>query len=234
MITKKQLLSMGKTKRLWSTDVEGQAIAEFVDDAVMYHGKHKLYFDGKGKLCNAINAILMTELAQNNVPTHFVSLYDEVSSVVYKAEMIPIEVIVYNYTSQSMAKRLGLVKGQKLKFPVLEFCYKNDELDDPVINEYHALAMGLCTQEEMAAMCYQATRINKVLGDLLAKADMTLADFKVEFGRVNGRLLVADEITPNTARLWDRQTLGHICNCGERDAKHEYEQILSRLQAVIK
>lgn len=231
-MNKIELISEGKTKRLWSTEDPQMAAIEFVDDAMMYHGKHKLYFSGKGKLCNGINALIMTELAENNVPTHFVSKLDESSSLVYKAEMIPIEVVVYNYTSESMAKRLGLVKGQKLKFPVLEFCYKNDRLDDPVINEYHALAMGLCTAEEMSAMCYQASRINKVLGDYLRRANMVLADFKVEFGRVNGRLLVADEITPNTARMWDQSTLKHICKDGERNAEHEYAEILARLEAA--
>lgn len=228
---KLELISEGKTKRLWATEDPQIAAIEFVDDSVMYHGKHKLYFSGKGKLCNGINALIMQELSENNIPTHFISKCDDVTSLVYKAEMIPIEVVVYNYTSESMAKRLGLVKGTKLKFPVLEFCYKNDKLDDPVINEYHALAMGLCSAEEMSAMCYQASRINKVLGDYLRRADMVLADFKVEFGRVNGRLLVADEITPNTARMWDGATLKHICKNGERNPEFEYAEILSRLEA---
>lgn len=228
---KLELISEGKTKRLWATEDPQIAAIEFVDDSVMYHGKHKLYFSGKGKLCNGINALIMQELSENNIPTHFISKCDDVTSLVYKAEMIPIEVVVYNYTSESMAKRLGLVKGTKLKFPVLEFCYKNDKLDDPVINEYHALAMGLCSAEEMSAMCYQASRINKVLGDYLRRADMVLADFKVEFGRVNGRLLVADEITPNTARMWDGATLKHICKSGERNPEFEYAEILSRLEA---
>lgn len=228
---KLNLLSEGKTKRLWATDCPSHAIAEFSDDAMMYHAKKKLYFPNKGKYCNEINAILMQVLEDNNIPTHFVAKISDNEMVVKRAEMIPMEVVVRNYSAGTMIERLGLEYHKKLKFPVLEFCYKNDKLNDPVINEYHAYAMELCTQEEMSVMCYNAMRINKVLTDLMKKVGVIVADFKVEFGRVNNRLVVADEITPNVARFWDKDTLRRFDQEGV-DPEHEYAEILQRLKTV--
>ena len=228
---KLNLISEGKTKRLWSTDSKNHAIAEFSDDAMMYHGKRKMYFKNKGKLCNEINAILMQELEENNIATHFVKKLSDNDCVVKLAEMIPMEVVVRNYSAGTMQQRLGLEYHKKLKFPVLEFCYKNDELGDPVINEYHAYAMGLCTQEEMSVMCYNAMRINKVLTDLMKQIDIIVADFKIEFGRTSGRLVVADEITPNVARFWDKDTLRRLDNEG-KNPEAEYIEILKRLKSI--
>ena len=145
--------------------------------------------------------------------------------------MIPMEVIVRNYSAGQMQERLGLEYHKKLKFPVLEFCYKNDKLHDPVINEYHAYAMELCTQEEMSVMCYNAMRINKVLTDLMKEVGIIVADFKIEFGRTSGRLVVADEITPNVARFWDKDTLRRLDNEG-KNPEAEYQEILKRLKTV--
>ena len=232
-LKKQGLIYEGKTKRLWETDDANFAIAEFSDDAMMYHRKRKLYFPNKGKLCNEINAILMQELADNNIATHFVAKFSDNASVVKRAEMIPMEVVVRNYSAGAMIERLGLEYHKKLKFPVLEFCYKNDSLGDPVINEYHAYAMGLCTQEEMSVMCYNAMRINKVLCDLMSEIGIIVADFKVEFGRTNGRLVVADEITPNVARFWDKDTLRRMDNEG-KNPEREYQEILKRLKELVK
>lgn len=230
-LVKKSLISEGKTKRLWATDNPAYAIAEFSDDAMMYHARRRLFFEEKGKYCNAINTIFMTALKDNNVPTHFVEKYSDNAAIVKLAEMIPMEVVVRNYSAGSMVERLGLEDRKKLKFPVLEFCYKNDALNDPVINEYHAYAMGLCTQEEMTVMCYNAMRVNKVLTDLCKKADIIVADFKLEFGRVNNRLVVADEITPNVSRFWDKDTLRRLS--ADDCPKGEYSELLRRLQAVM-
>lgn len=227
------LLSEGKTKRLWATNDPKFAIAEFYDDAMMYHGKRKLYFPGKGKLTNEINEILMRVLEENNIHTAFVGRYSDNSAIVKLAEMLPIEVVVRNYSAGTMPERLGLEPRKKLKSPVLEFCYKNDALGDPVINEYHAYAMELCTQEEMSEMCYNAMRINKVLTDLMREADVIVADFKVEFGRVNGRLLVADEISPNVARFWDKNTLHRMDDEG-KNPELEYTTLLKLLQNVAR
>lgn len=225
------LISEGKTKRLWATDMDAHAIAEFSDDAMMYHAKQKLYFKGKGKYCNEINAILMQELNDNSILTHFVEKYSDNEMIVKRAEMIPVEVVVRNYSAGSMIKRLGLEYHKKLKFPVMEFCYKNDELNDPVINEYHAFAMELCTQEEMSVMQYNAMRVNKVLCDLMAQVNIIVADFKLEFGRVGNRLVIADEITPNVARFWDKDTLRRFDQDGV-NPEHEYKEILNRLKSV--
>lgn len=230
--TKRELLGEGKTKRLWKTDDDKHLIVEFSDDAMMYHAKKKLYFPGKASLCNQISSILMKVLEENNVPTDFVCTVDENSCLVKRAEMIPIEVVVRNYVAGSMVARLGLPLHQKLKSPVLEFCYKNDELRDPVINEYHAYAMELCTPEELSVMCYQASRISKVLTSLMKQVGIVVADFKLEFGRVNGRLVVADEISPNVSRFWDAETL-HKFENGD-DPSYEYKEILRRLKTVCK
>ncbi len=228
--TKKRLLGEGKTKRLWETDDDKHLIVEFSDDAMMYHAKKKLYFPGKASLCNQISSILMKVFEQNNIPTDFVCRVDDNSCLVKRAEMIPIEVVVRNYAAGSIVERLGLPLHQKLKSPVLEFCYKNDELRDPVINEYHAYAMELCTPEELSVMCYQASRISKVLTSFMKQVGIVVADFKVEFGRVNGRLVVADEISPNVSRFWDEKTL-HKFENGD-DPSYEYKEILRRLKSV--
>lgn len=229
---KQQLISEGKTKRIWATTSDRHAIAEFYDDPTMYHAKKKQYFDGKGILCNKINALFMTLLEQNGVNTHFVELYSDNSTVIRKANMIPVEVVVRNYSAGSMYRRLGIPERTKLKSPVLEFCYKNDQLDDPVINEYHAYAMQLCTQEEMNVMCYQATRINKLLCDVMDQIGFVVADFKLEFGRIRNWVVVADEITPNVARFWDKNTLKRLDNDGQ-NPELEYQIILERLENLI-
>lgn len=229
---KQQLLYEGKTKRMWQTDDPKLAIAEFSDDAMMYHAKKKQYFEGKGAYCNKINAILMQNLEENNIATHFVSINDDNSSVVRRAEMIPVEVVVRNYAAGSIVDRLGLPYHSKLRFPVLEFCYKNDQLGDPVINEYHALTLGLCDREEMSFMCYCATRVNKVLNDLMKPLGIVVADFKLEFGRVGTGLVIADEITPNVARFWDENTLNRFDDNGTSPQK-EYEVILAKLQGNL-
>ncbi len=223
-----ELVAEGKTKRLYSTKNDDHLAVEYIDNSINYHGKHLVAFEGKGALVNNINSIIMKQLEANGISTHYMRRIDSNKTLVRRAEMIPIEVVVHNYSAGSMCSRLGLKSQQKFKSPILEFCYKNDKLRDPVINEYHAYAMGLCSKEEMAAMCFTASRINKILSDMFAEHDMVVADFKLEFGRVRGRLVVADEISPSTARFWDKQTLAKLCNDG-KDMKEEYTQILQRL-----
>ena len=230
---KGQLISEGKTKRIWETSSDRHVIAEFYDDPTMYHAKKKQYFEGKGVLCNKINALFMKLLEQNGINTHFVETFSENSCVVRKADMVPVEVVVRNYAAGSMCRRLGIPERTKLKSTVLEFCYKNDQLDDPVINEYHAYAMRLCTQEEMNVMCYQATRVNKLLCDIMDQIGFVVADFKLEFGRIRNWLVIGDEITPNVARFWDKATLKRIDNDGQ-NPELEYQIILERLQELVK
>lgn len=223
-----ELVAEGKTKKLYTAKNSQHLVVEYIDDSINYHGKKKVAFDGKGKLVNYINNILMNLLENNGVSTHHIQRMDDNTSVVRRAEMIPVEVVVRNYTAGSMCKRLGLEPKQKLKSPVLEFCYKNDKLNDPVINEYHAYAMGLCSKEEMAAMCFTASRVFKLVSDKLGNCGLVPADIKLEFGRVKGRLVVADEISPTTARIWDKETLCRLGDDG-KDIKAEYEQILERI-----
>lgn len=229
MVEKQQLLYEGKSKRVWTTNDPKFVIAEFNDDPMMYHAKKKQYFEGKGAYCNKISAILMQVLEDNNIHTHFVSRYDDNSMVVRRCEMLPIEVVVRSYAAGSIVDRLGLPYHSKLRFPVLEFCYKNDQLGDPVINEYHALALNLCDQEELSYMCYCATRVNKILTDLFKSIGIIVGDFKLEFGRVGSTLYIADEITPNVARFWDENTLDRFDDKGAHP-EMEYQVILDRLQ----
>ena len=230
---KEQLISEGKTKRIWATTSDRHVIAEFYDDPTMYHAKKKQYFEGKSVLCNKINALFMKLLEQNGIHTHYVENFSENSCVVRKAEMVPVEVVVRNYAAGSMCRRLGIPERTKLKSTVLEFCYKNDQLDDPVINEYHAYAMRLCTQEEMNVMCYHATRINKLLCDIMDQIGFVVADFKLEFGRIRNWLVIGDEITPNGARFWDKDTLMRLDKDGQ-NPELEYQIILERLEKLIK
>jgi phosphoribosylaminoimidazole-succinocarboxamide synthase len=224
------LIAEGKTKKVWQTQSEKHVIVEFKDDAMTFHGKKPIYFEGKGRLSNEINAILMRLLEESGIETHFVELYAADQSVVHRVEMIPVEVVVRNYVAGSMAARLGLEQGMKLKAPVLEFCYKNDQLNDPVINEYHAYAMGLATREDLAEMCYIVGKVNKLLTDALLPLGIVVADFKLEFGKARGRLLIADEITPTTARLWDANTMSKFCEKDDfYDVKCEYQMILDKL-----
>ena len=227
---KLELIAEGKTKRLWSTTDDKLVIAEYSDDAMLYHAKQKVYFAGTGHYCAEIDSLLMKQLYANNIPTHYVDRIEDNCLLVKKAEMIPIEVVIRNYAAGSMCNRLGIEHGKKLKSPVLEFCYKNDKLNDPVINEYHVYAMELFTPEELSVMCYQASRINKVLTSLMAEIGVVVADFKLEFGRVNGRLVVADEISPNVSRFWDKNTMHRFER--EGDPSYEYQVILSRLKKV--
>lgn len=229
---KKELIAEGKTKRVWATQNDRLVIVEFKDDALNYHGKKHVFFHGKGALSNQINAYLQKLLEENGIPTHFKCKYSDTESVMHLAEMIPVEVVVRNYTAGTMCQRLGLPECMRLKAPVLEFCYKSDELGDPVINEYHAYAMGLCTREELANMCYTVSRINKVLVDTMKKIGIVVADFKVEFGRINGRLVVADELTPTVSRMWNAETLSKFDTDGTNPAL-DYEIVLQRLTDLL-
>lgn len=205
---KLDLLYEGKAKRVYRTDDPRYYIIEYKDEATAFDGKKKGIIQGKGTVNNKVSAVFFQLLEQNGVPTHFVELLSPTEMLVKRVEIIPLEVIVRNYAAGSISKRLGLEEGIKFDRPVVEFCYKNDELGDPMVNNYHILAMKLANEEEIEALTQQALRINQTLSQFLLGKNIILVDFKLEFGRTGeGDIILADEISPDTCRFWDSATM---------------------------
>jgi len=196
-------LHEGKAKILYETPDEDRLLMEFKDDATAFDGKKKGTIKGKGYFNAQISAAAFRYLESRGVQTHFIDEVDERHLLVRRGEIIPVEVVIRNRVAGSLAKRLGLPEGEKLSRPILEFFYKNDDLGDPMVNRYHILAMDLCAQEDIVRMEEDAWRINSVLKDLMSEHGMELVDFKLEFARAAGEILLADEISPDTCRLWD-------------------------------
>ncbi|ADK82224.1 phosphoribosylaminoimidazolesuccinocarboxamide synthase [Sediminispirochaeta smaragdinae] len=232
---KGKLLYEGKAKKLYATDDAEVVLVEYKDDATAFNGEKKGTITGKGEMNNAITTLLFTLLAKEGVENHFIEKINPREQLCRKVEIVPVEVIVRNKAAGSMAKRLGLEEGTELKTTVFEISYKNDDLGDPLINDHHAVAIGLTTFEELKAIYNMAAKVNEVLSAFFLKIGITLIDFKLEFGRASdGRLLLADEISPDTCRFWDaatgkkldkdrfRRDLGSV-----EDAYHE---VLSRME----
>lgn len=205
---KLDLLYEGKAKRVYRTDDPRYCIIEYKDEATAFDGKKKGIIQGKGTVNNKVSEVLFRLLEENGVPTHFVELLSPTEMLVKRVEIIPLEVIVRNYSAGSISKRLGLEEGIKFDRPVVEFCYKNDELGDPMVNNYHILAMKLANEEEINALTQEALRINQILSQFLFGKNIILVDFKLEFGRTGeGDIVLADEISPDTCRFWDSATM---------------------------
>lgn len=203
---KREQLYEGKAKKVFRTDDEKVYWIVYKDDATAFDGKKRGTIGGKGFYNNQISAIMFKYLESHGIETHMVELLDDVEMLVKAVEIIPVEVICRNIAAGSLAKRLGLAEGTVLDKPVIEFCYKSDELGDPMINEYHIDAMGYATPEEMAAIKDMAWTINGLMVEYFKGYDITLVDFKLEFGRYEGRVILADEISPDTCRFWDAKT----------------------------
>ena len=205
---KLDLLYEGKAKRVYKTDDPRYYIIEYKDEATAFDGKKKGIIQGKGTVNNKVSAVFFQLLEENGVPTHFVELLSPTEMLVKRVEIIPLEVIVRNYAAGSISRRLGLEEGIKFDQPIVEFCYKNDELGDPMVNNYHILAMKLANEEEINALTQQALRINQILSQFLLGKNIILVDFKLEFGRTDeGDIFLADEISPDTCRFWDSATM---------------------------
>lgn len=197
----------GKAKLVYPTDNPEMVRIYYKDDATAFNGIKKASITNKGILNNKITAILFGVLQAHGVNSHFIRTIDERAQLCHKVDIIPLEFIVRNVIAGSMAKRLHLQEGTIPANTIYEICYKNDELGDPLINDHHAIALQLCTYDELRQMYKQAVRINDVLKAFFADQDITLVDFKIEFGRqADGTILLADEISPDTCRLWDRHT----------------------------
>ena len=197
----------GKAKKVYATSDENLYIVSYKDDATAFNGLKKGTIVGKGVINNRMSNLLMQMLETQGVPTHFVKELNDRDTVVKKVSIVPLEVIIRNISAGSFAKRYGVEEGIVFDQPTLEFSYKNDDLGDPLINRYHALALKLATREEIDTIERLAFKINEVLKAYFLKLNITLVDFKLEFGRLpDGSIVLADEISPDTCRFWDKDT----------------------------
>ncbi len=203
---KLEMLYEGKAKKVFATDVEDIVIVDYKDDATAFNGQKKGTIVGKGVVNNRMSNHVFKLLEKAGVPTHYVEELSDRETAVKKVEIVPLEVIVRNVAAGSFSKRMGIEEGRQLLCPILEFSYKNDDLGDPFINNYYALALGLATQEELDAIEKYTCKVNEVLKEYFLNAGMKLIDFKIEFGRYKGQIILADEISPDTCRLWDVNT----------------------------
>ncbi len=233
-LQKTEQLYEGKAKKVYATNDSNLVIVDYKDDATAFNGEKKGTILNKGIINNRVTNHLMKLLEKNGIPTHLVEEISDRETIVKKVTIVPLEVIVRNIVAGSLSKRLGVAEGVKLGKTVLEYCYKDDSLGDPMVNEYHIMAMGWSTEEELEQIASYSLKVNQVLTDYLKDLNIELIDFKLEFGKTqDGTIVLADEISPDTCRFWDsttgekldkdrfRRDLG-----GEEDA---YKEIMKRL-----
>ena len=221
---KKELLYEGKAKKVFATDDPELLIVSYKDDATAFNGQKKGTIVGKGVINNRMSNFLMKRLEKAGIPTHFAEEQNDRDTLVKRVSIIPLEVIVLNIAAGSFSKRYGIEEGVALENPTIEFSYKNDELGDPLMNEYHAVAMKLATKEEIELIKRYAFKINDHLKAFWRECGITLVDFKLEFGKlVDGTVVLADEISPDTSRLWDSKT-------GEKLDKDRFRRDLGRVE----
>ncbi|MEG0767613.1 MAG: phosphoribosylaminoimidazolesuccinocarboxamide synthase [Clostridia bacterium] len=224
----------GKAKKVFCTDDPALYLVDYKDDATALNGLKRGSILGKGVINNRVTNHLMKMLEKQGVPTHFVEEISDRETLVKKVTIVPLEVIVRNIAAGSLAKRLGLEEGVKLGSTVLEYCYKDDALGDPMVNEYHIAAMGWATKEELAQIAGYSLKINTILTAYLKDLNIELIDFKLEFGKTgDGTLVLADEISPDTCRFWDSVTHEKLDKDRFRrdmgGVEHAYQEILKRL-----
>ena len=204
---KLEQLYEGKAKKVFMTDDPDVVIVDYKDDATAFNGEKKGTIVGKGVVNNRMTNHVFKLIEKEGVPTHLVEELSDRETAVKKVEIVPLEVIVRNVAAGSFSKRMGVEEGKELLCPILEFSYKNDDLGDPFINDDYALALGLATQEEIDTIKAYTRKVNEVLKAYFLQADMKLIDFKIEFGRLkDGTIILADEVSPDTCRLWDVHT----------------------------
>ena len=204
---KTELMYEGKAKKVYATEDPNYCIVSYKDDATAFNGLKKGTIVGKGVVNNRMSNYMFQMLEKEGIPTHFVEEIDDRDTVVKKVEIVPLEVIMRNKAAGSLAKRLGLEEGTELRCPVVEFCYPNDKLGDPLVNEYHILAAGFATREEIDTISAMSLKINELLCKFFLSVNIELIDFKLEFGRLpDGTIILADEISPDTCRFWDVNT----------------------------
>ncbi|MBY0757224.1 phosphoribosylaminoimidazolesuccinocarboxamide synthase [Clostridium sardiniense] len=235
MTNKLEMLYEGKAKQIFRTDKENEVIVHYKDDATAFNGEKKASIDNKGVLNNAITSNIFEMLNEAGIKTHFIKKLNDRDQLCKKVEIVPLEVIVRNVAAGSMAKRLGLEEGFELKTTVFELSYKDDELGDPLINDYHAVGIGATTFEELNKIYEMTAKINDLLKEFFKKQNINLIDFKIEFGRdENGEVLLADEISPDTCRFWDATTGEKLDKDRFRrdmgNVEEAYQEILKRIK----
>lgn len=203
---KLDLLYEGKAKKVFKTEDEDALIVDYKDDATAFNGEKKGTIVGKGAINNRMTNHIFKLLEKEGVPTHYIEELSDRETVVKKVEIVPLEVIIRNIAAGSFSKKLGIEEGRKLLAPTLEFSYKDDDLGDPMINDYYAIAIGAAAREEIDAITKYAFKVNEVLIKYFDSLGIELVDFKIEFGRYKGKIILADEISPDTCRLWDKET----------------------------
>lgn len=231
------MLYEGKAKKVFATDEQDKVILHYKDDVTAFNAEKKSSIDNKGVLNNKITTKLFQFLDTHNIPNHFIEPLNDREQLCKKVDIILIEVIVRNIITGSMAKRVGIKDGTKPNNTIFEICYKNDDYGDPLINDHHAVAMELCSYEDLKTIYGYAEKINILLSEMLLKEGIILVDFKIEFGRdKDGNIILADEITPDTCRLWDKHTMQKLDKDRFRQdlggVEQAYLEILTRLGGV--
>ena len=235
---KLQQIYEGKAKKVYATEDENAVIVSYKDDATAFNGLKKGTIASKGIINNRMSNLLMQMLEKKGVPTHFIKELSERETLVKKVKIVPLEVIVRNVAAGSFSKRYGVEEGVVFDSPTIEFSYKNDDLGDPLLNEYHALALKLATKEEIERIKKYAFAVNEFLKAFWAECGVTLVDFKLEFGKLaDGNIVLADEISPDTCRFWDSKTGEKLDKDRFRrdmgGVEEAYQEIMKRLSARV-
>ena len=230
---KKELLYEGKAKKVYTTEDPDVLIVDYKDDATAFNGLKKGTIVGKGAINNRMTNHIFNKLEADGVPILFIVELSDRETAVKKVEIVPLEVIVRNFSAGSFAKKMGMEEGIKFACPTLEFSYKNDDLGDPFINSYYALALNLATQEEIDAITKYTFKVNEVMREYFDSLGIELIDFKIEFGRYHGQIILADEVSPDTCRLWDKETHEKLDKDRFRrdmgNVEDAYEEVFRRL-----
>jgi len=239
MSKKGEMLYEGKAKKIYATENPEEVIVYFKDDATAFNAQKRGSFERKGEMNNAITTLIFNYLKDKGIKTHFISKLNDREQLVKKVSIIPLEFVIRNYVAGSMAKRLGVEEGAKSPVTIFDICYKNDELGDPLINDHHAVFLGIATYDELAVMYQLANKINEALKELFNEMDIILVDFKIELGKTpDGKILLADEISPDTCRLWDKNTLKKLDKDRFRrdlgNITEAYVEIYNRLKKALK
>ena len=232
-----KLLYEGKAKQLFQCENNEEIYIHYKNSATAFNGEKKEEFDKKDILNNTITSFIFEYLERNGIETHFIKKVNDTDQICKHVKIIPLEVITRNIVAGSMAKRYGLEEGMKLKKPIFELSYKNDELNDPLINDDHAIALGIVSEEELSFIKKETEKINELLKKFFLKAGLILVDFKIEFGKTSdGKMILSDEISPDTCRLWDVKTRNKLDKDRLRrnlgSVMDAYEEVLRRITSA--
>jgi phosphoribosylaminoimidazolesuccinocarboxamide synthase len=235
---KREQLYEGKAKKVYATDDKDVVLVSYKDDATAFNGLKKGQISGKGVINNRCTNLIFKMLEKHGIPTHYIEEVSPTDTFVKKVQIVPLEVIVRNVAAGSFSKRYGVEEGTALKCTGFEFSYKNDDLGDPMINDFYAMAMGLATKEEIETIRSMAFKVNELLIAFFKNIGLDLIDFKLEFGRYNGQIILADEISPDTCRLWDSVTHEKLDKDRFRrdlgGVEEAYEEVMRRLTGETK